>query len=60
MQCQLGSLIDNEVKGTLPYSLRFTTEVILIQPPRLVELKTSGDDAGNGKFVLEQRDDGQP
>ena len=55
---QLGSTVDNEVRGTLPYSLRFTTEAILLQPPQLLELKSSGDLVGNGKFVLERRDDG--
>ena len=55
---QLGSIMDHEVKGTLPYSLRFTTEVVLFQPPQLMETKSSGELVGNGKFVLEQRDDG--
>jgi uncharacterized protein YndB with AHSA1/START domain len=57
-QSQLGSLVDNEVKGTLPYALRFTTEVILIQPPQRLEFKSSGDTVGSGKIVLEQRDNG--
>lgn len=57
-QSQLGSIVDNEVRGTLPYSVRFTTEVIQIQPPQLVEVKSSGDAVGNGKWVLERRDDG--
>lgn len=57
-QSQLGSIIDNEVKGTLPYSLRFTTEVTRLQPPNLLELKSSGELDGTGKFVLEQDDDG--
>lgn len=55
---QLGSMIDNEVKGTLPYSLRFTTQVTAFQPPQLLELKSLGDLSGGGKFVLERRDDG--
>ena len=33
-------------------------EVILIQPPHLLEVKSSGDTVGNGKMVLEQRAEG--
>ncbi len=55
---QVGSLIDNEVRGNLPYSLFFTLEVTLLQPPQLWEMKSSGDLVGTGKFVLEPRDDG--
>jgi uncharacterized protein YndB with AHSA1/START domain len=57
-RAQLGTTIDNEVKGTLPYSLCFTTEVTIFQSPHLLELKTSGDLVGSGKFVLEERDGG--
>jgi uncharacterized protein YndB with AHSA1/START domain len=55
---KLGSITDHEVKGTLPYSLRFTTEVVRFQPPGLLETTSSGDLVGKGRFVLEQRDDG--
>jgi uncharacterized protein YndB with AHSA1/START domain len=55
---QPGSIVDNEVKGSLPYSLRFTTEVTLIQPPERLEIRSSGDLVGSGSWVLERRDDG--
>jgi uncharacterized protein YndB with AHSA1/START domain len=55
---QLGTITDNEVKGELPYSLRFSNEVTLLQTPYLMENKSSGDLVGKGKIVLEQQDDG--
>jgi uncharacterized protein YndB with AHSA1/START domain len=55
---RLGTIAYNEVKGQLPYSLRFSNEVTLIQEPYLIENKSSGDLVGKGKTVLEQRDDG--
>jgi hypothetical protein len=55
---QLGTITDNEVKGELPYSLRFINEVTLLQTPYLMENKSSGDLVGKGKIVLEQQDDG--
>lgn len=55
---QLGSVVDCEVRGALPYTLRFTLEVTVFQPPNLVEVKSSGDLAGSGKWMLEIQDDG--
>lgn len=55
---QLGSLADCEVRGALPYTLRFSLEVSAFQPPTLMELKSSGDLMGNGKWVLEHQSDG--
>ena len=55
---QLGTIAYNEVKGQLPYSLRFSNEVTLVQEPYLMENKSSGDLVGKGKTVLEQQDDG--
>jgi uncharacterized protein YndB with AHSA1/START domain len=57
-QLQLGSFVDCEVRGALPYSLRFTIEVTTYQPPNLIELKSSGDLVGTGRWVLESKDDG--
>ena len=52
---QLGSVVDSEVrpKGALSYTLRFTLEVTAFQPPILMEIKSSGDLVGTGKWVLE-------
>lgn len=57
-ELQLGTVADNEVKGQLPYSLRFSSEVTRVQPPYLIENKSSGDLVGKGKTILEQQDDG--
>ena len=55
---QLGSMADCVVRGALPYTLRFSLEVSKFQPPTLMELKSSGDLVGNGKWVLEHQSDG--
>jgi uncharacterized protein YndB with AHSA1/START domain len=55
---RLGSLVDCEVRGSLPYSLRFTAEVTTFEPPRLIEITSSGDLVGTGKWVLEPREGG--
>ncbi len=54
----VGTVVDNEVKGDLPYTLRFTTEIIRYEPPYICEAKSSGDLVGTGKWVLESRDGG--
>ncbi|UCC60820.1 MAG: SRPBCC family protein [Dehalococcoidia bacterium] len=54
---QLGSVIDCEVRGALPYSLRFTVEVTTYEPPDLMVIKSSGDLVGEGRWILESRDD---
>ena len=55
---QLGSIVDCEVKGSLPFSLRFTIEVTTFDPPRLLEIKSTGDLIGTGKWTLESKDNG--
>lgn len=55
---QVGARIENVVKGTLPYSLRFTTEVTGIQAPYRLRGASSGELVGEGEFVLEARDGG--
>jgi uncharacterized protein YndB with AHSA1/START domain len=55
---QLGSVVDCEVRGSLPYSLRFTVEVTAFEPPRLMEIKSTGDLVGTGKWALESKDGG--
>jgi uncharacterized protein YndB with AHSA1/START domain len=55
---QLGSVIDHEVRGDLPYSLRFRTVVTRFEPPQLLEIESSGDMVGTGRLVLEPRDHG--
>jgi uncharacterized protein YndB with AHSA1/START domain len=55
---QLGSIADCEVKGALPFSLRFTVEVTTFEPPHLVEIKSTGNLEGTGKWVLESKGNG--
>ena len=55
---KLGSIVDCEVKGALPYTLRFSVELIAFQPPTYMELKSSGDLVGYGKCVLERQGKG--
>ena len=54
---QLGSVADCEVRAGLPYTLRLSMEVTTLQPPGLMELKSSGDLLGGGKWVLERQAD---
>ncbi len=53
-----GTIAYNEVKGDLPYTLRFTTEITRFEPPFICEAKSTGDLVGSGKWVLEPRDGG--
>lgn len=55
---QLGSIADCEVKGALPFSLRFTVEVTTFEPPHLLEIKSTGDLVGTGRWTLEPEDNG--
>jgi len=55
---EVGTIVDNRVKGSLPYSLTYDTQITQWEPPALLELKSTGDLVGNGKFMLEARDDG--
>jgi len=55
---QLGSVIDHEVRGRLPYRVRFRTIVTLFQPPHRLEIASSGDLVGTGSLILELQDHG--
>lgn len=55
---QLGSVADCEVKGALPFRLCFTVQVNRFEPPRLLEIESTGDLVGNGKWTLEPKDNG--
>lgn len=54
----VGTVAYNEVKGELPYTLRFTTKITRFEPPFICEAKSTGDLVGSGKWVLEPRDEG--
>lgn len=53
-----GTIADYAVRGSLPYTLRFTMEVISLQQPSSMELRSTGDLAGTGKWVLEPQEGG--
>ena len=55
---QLGSVVDHEVRGELPYSVSFRAVVTLFEPPHRLEISSSGDLVGTGRLVLETRDQG--
>lgn len=55
---QVGSRTECEVKGKLPYTLKFNTEVTNLQKPYVMEIASTGGIAGSGKFVLEQKENG--
>ena len=54
----VGTRVVNEVKGELPYTLRFTTEITQFEPPFICEATSTGDLVGTGKWVLESREGG--
>lgn len=49
----LGSVADCEVKGALPYSLRYSFEVVGLEPLRRLEMRAWGDLVGTGRWILE-------
>jgi len=55
---QLGSVADCEVKGALPFRLRFTVEVTRFEPPHLLEIKSTGGLVGTGRWTLAPKDNG--
>lgn len=55
-ELRLGSVVDCEVKGGLPYTLKFNIEVTRYEPPRIIEIRSSGGLVGKGKWVLELQD----
>jgi len=55
---QLGSVIDHEVRGALPYCVRFRAVVTRFQPPHRLEIASSGDLVGTGSLILDPQDHG--
>lgn len=55
---QLGSRMECEVKGTLPFTLRFSCQIIEHVPGRSLGLTAWGDVQGSGRWVLEPQNDG--
>ena len=55
---QVGARIENVVKGSLPYSLRFTTELTGMDVPHVLSAASGGELVGQGQFVLQECDGG--
>ena len=51
----IGSVAECEVRGTLPYTLRFSIEVTTFQPFTIIAFTSSGDLVGEGKWILESK-----
>jgi len=47
-----GSIFDCETRGALPYSLRYSLELLRVEEPRLIELRSAGDLIGTGRWEL--------
>lgn len=56
-ELRLGSVVDCEVKGVLPFTLKFNIEVTRYEPPSIIEIRSSGGLVGKGKWVLEAQND---
>jgi len=46
----IGSVYDCVVRGSLPYSLRYTLEVVAVERYRSIELRSTGDLVGTGRW----------
>lgn len=51
----VGSVIDCEVRGSLPYSLNYALEVVRAEPMRAIDLRSTGDLVGTGRWVFDER-----
>jgi Polyketide cyclase / dehydrase and lipid transport len=50
-----GSVIECEVRGSLPYSLNYALEVMKSEPMRSIDLRSSGDLVGTGRWEFTDR-----
>ena len=57
-QMRVGTHLDWEVRGSLPYTLRFSTQVVKISSPCFLQLRVYGELEGDFRFVLESRASG--
>lgn len=49
----VGSVRDFVTRGKLPYRMRYRTEVVRVEPLRLIEAVSSGDLVGFGRWTIE-------
>ncbi|MEW6034861.1 MAG: SRPBCC family protein [Chloroflexota bacterium] len=52
---KVGSVADCEVKGGLPYTLRFSMAVTVLQQPNLIQFRIRGDLEGDYRWLLESQ-----
>ncbi len=50
-----GSVIECEVRGSLPYSLNYALEVMRADPMRSIDLRSTGDLVGTGRWEFVER-----
>jgi hypothetical protein len=48
-----GAIADAEIRGTLPFTLRFTFQVDRFEPPRVLSISAFGDVVGEGRWEIE-------
>jgi len=52
------AVVDAEVRGALPYTLRFTFVVDRFEPPHVLTIRPTGDLVGEGKWEIAPAGDG--
>lgn len=55
----VGSIIDAETRGSLPYTLRYTLEVTESREPEHIVLRSSGDLVGTGRWQISRAREGR-
>lgn len=48
----VGAIADVEVRGTLPFTLRFEIEIVELQPETVMSIRAEGDVRGTGRWEL--------
>jgi polyketide cyclase/dehydrase/lipid transport protein len=54
----VGSIIECEVRGSLPYSLRYALEVVEANEDRHILLRSTGDLVGTGRWAFSETEPG--
>ena len=54
----VGSIIECEVRGSLPYSLKYSVEVIEAEQNRHILLRSTGDLVGTGRWAFSEEEAG--
>src|SRR5262249_20104149 len=57
---EVGRVTKHHFKGRLPYTLKTTSEVVALDPPRRFEARVAGDLAGPGIWPVSPTDAGTP